>query len=64
MSMNGDTLAGEIKTAYETLKPEGAGDLDLDFLKALANAIITHIKTNGHATGNDTGGHTHNLTLE
>jgi hypothetical protein len=64
MALNGDNLASEIKTAYDAIKPEDAGDIDLTFLQALSNAIIDHIITNGHATGSDSGGDTHNLSIE
>lgn len=64
MSMNGDSLASEIKLAYDAAKPEGSAACDLVFLKILANAIINHIKNNGHATGSDSHGDTHNLNLE
>lgn len=50
MAMNGDTLAGEIKTALDGLLPEGSSEADLDYLKAIANAIVDHIKTNGQVS--------------
>ena len=61
--MNGDTLATEIKAAYDILKPAGTS-IDLDFVKALANAIVDHITANAKATGTDApSGDTHNLAI-
>lgn len=55
MAMNGDTLAGEIKTAIDAILPTGSNPADLNYLKALANAIVTHIKTNAEISGTTTG---------
>ena len=65
MAMDGDSLASEIKAAYEALSPPSAASLDLDYFKALANAIVDHIKNNAVVTttsGAPDGEHTGNVT--
>ncbi len=62
--MNGDTLAAEIKAAFDAIKPAGAENADLDYCKAFAHAIVDHITNNAKATGTDTPqGNTHNLSI-
>ena len=59
MAMDGDALAGEIKSAYEAvMSSKGittSGGVDEDFVKALANAIVNHIKNNAEVSTTVTG---------
>ena len=64
MPMNSTSLANEIIAKYEAIRPEGSSAGDIDFVKALAEAIIEHIQNNAKATGSAAIGHTtHNLDI-
>lgn len=63
MAMNGNTLGDEIKDAIVALDPPFKDEIDTDFCRALANAIVNHIQSNAIASGADSGGDTHALTI-
>ena len=48
--MNGNNLGDEIKVALDAIKPAEADAVDVDYVRAIANAIVNHITTNGKAT--------------
>ena len=67
MAMNGDQMGTEVVAAIKAFT--GAGPLPQDaqilaLWQEICTAIVLHIQTNGHATGNDSGGDSHNLNLE
>jgi hypothetical protein len=55
MPMSGDSMASEIKSAVDAIIPAGGTPADLNYLKALAGAIVAHIKNNAVVNTNDTG---------
>lgn len=55
MPMSGDQMASEIKSAVDAIIPAGGTPADLNYLKALAGAIVAHIKNNAVVSTTDTG---------
>ncbi len=62
MPMNGNTMGSAIAAAVAALTPAEKQNLVLAW-QTIANEIVTHIQSNGAATGVDSNGDSHNLTL-
>ena len=66
MALDGDQMGQEVVNAIKAYT--GAGPLPQDaqilaLWQEICKAIVLHIQTNGHATGNDSNGDSHNLNI-
>ena len=70
MSLSSTVLAALIRSKLSDLgfNMSGVGKDGVpwfvNFSEAIAEAIVEHITEEGHATGTDSGGDTHNLNIE
>ena len=69
MAMNGNNMGDEVWNAIKSLLENIQDDHRLsgregqDFWRLICTKIVEHIQNNAHATGADSRGDSHNLTI-
>lgn len=71
MAMNGNTMGSAVYAAIAAALADTAGNAENPGImegealwQLICTQIVSHITANGHATGTDSRGDTHNLDLE